>query len=1461
MAAPELEPGGSPRAVGAGWSDHYRFTSQAVGKDNIFGIKFEEFVAYLPTRVGPHPHIDMVAFFEAFRHRCAHCDRKFLEMLMKPVPGVACVKAKLFLPNNCPSGSDCQRRFNRNGRTTPGYQMLLSRCGACHAYEEDRQEFTLIEVFLPIRIDKYMHEFMFTKAGRREMQCTPQTACMTREISYTEPKLKRAFSEDQQILYERAILMWMPTILMSECLSNKVLENAQDKYLGVVSRAWRDFWYGREKITGATHWEPHYNESIRIKGMKKKKAELCDSELAESTIAESENSDGKVYWNQGDEQPYMKKVDSAIELVPLRQDENENRLMRMTEHIRNVVAQRDEGAINALIEDIDTVVFLPELNEAQRRKIARDRSARTSRTVPPPPARVIDPQARLFAPTITPRYIPPPPPPPPPPLPPPPDTPRKTYDYYDCAWWELPSSINNYVYRVDDADHYENVEFTKPVGPDFPEAAPENPGANANGETTAAAKRFARKRELKKLVAKLEEVFDEFEEDRTDKTLKSLIPVYEELLEKGGDQLRQVKFVQMVLEQHGIRDKIARDQIRATKDYEEAIGREDAGGIAGVSPAPCGRPEDWENTHPAKLKEKPQKGENRSGTTKMLSAREKIMLKHITKVRTALKRKKIECIPAWFQVYIDEFEDPNRVPDYILMQQREQFLEKCERAEGNDGKTSKSANLVGPMNEELNVGYTRGTHIVNSANARMTGEGTRVVTATDDMLEHTFKTAKALVEEVLPPKELRHLWIESGGFENAEWKPSTWEEKKYFDEIGSWKEGGNLRHMDLFVKFCQMKKGKTQRLISNEGGMRQVSRSFISKLAEMLEGKAHTAHNTKHKTKSAVNALLFKNTKKLWTNTKSGVFVEGDGKAWDSSCGRHVRWAIEQVVEQHIVEALGPLLHGLGKEDLDHRFKRCYGDDPMKWRYSEHGSMFDAIFMVTTDFIMRSTGDAMTSFLNRFVNMVLWTNALTNEIRVVKNFKRPIVHYKCRWSGKKDARPIIRQFYFIYEGDDSGLKLERELLKYRHKIEAFWKAWGFNMEIKWIWDSDPMVIQPAGCTCDLATFCGWKYVVSQGGITRTCAPDLSRALAAEVSSSQCSNQSIAGRDTVGKAYSEARAQQFLDTFAGLSETYTQQANYYKDALAWKKKKPKMDKKTQMEMSYIATGVAWQFDGEYIEAMETSFQHTQIHELRLLRLHQGVTDWDFYQWEGAAQSSHRTTPGEAYALGRRINRPRVQDPQIEEARKPRKVLGEDEPYPKDPYVQVCDEGHKPDDYGSEFSSDEAGDGPPTSKKKKANMQLLPAEVKKKISAFLKPLPPTPPPDDWGGPVVVAALRDWAEVRTHETDFGRDARIARYRHIMQEREITDSDFDEGIGLDMIRALDGAARMRAWHEANADWLLEWAQTGVNRRAPAGEQAVQHAMFVQNRALTRGERAILNNRANWLVNVNRVGYADPQE
>lgn len=1497
MAAPEVEPEGSPRAVGVGWFDNFGFTSKAVGNDNVFGIQFGEFVEYLPTRVGPHSHIDMVAFFEAYRSRCVCCDFKFLEMLMKPVSDVACVKAKLYLPNNCESGTECQKRFNASGRKTPGYQLLLSSCNVIHAYEKDRQEFKLVEVFIPVRIDKYMHEFMFTKAGRREMQMCPQTACMTRDISYTEPKLRKAFTEDQQILYERAILMWMPTFLMSECLSNKVLEDAEDRLLNRYSRAWRDFWYGREKVTGATHWQPHA-ESVKVKGKKDEKKKGQDENSVAGSGKESAAEEAVL--------DALTRSEAQEEVEPTDSEEAD-RLTGLTGYIRDALSRGQVEEIDNVIVDIFTgktdekveyfpapfgngVDTAPILGEAQRRKIARDRAKNTSRSIPTPPTRVEDTEARARAPQVKPRRL------PQPPKPLLPATvallnyadgltetrPAGAYvngvSQFDAVehslqeygyWWCLPSTVTNYVYlREEVAESIDSttstpryipdsffVEMNQDLEENYIDKVPQTADLEVEQDHQ---NRFAKKRALRRLIELLYTKFEEYEEDRSAEALEIVSTLCEEIRKLGGADLKKFKFIEFVVEQHGIKDKITKERIRATLDHEKAMEREDAGGIAGIAPAPCGKPEDWQNTHPSVLKGEPKKGENRSGTVKFESAREKIMKKNIRKVRAALKRNKIEVIPNWFQAYIDEFESPDRVPDYILMQMREQVEEKIDRASGNDGVPRKSAVIIGPMNEELNVGSTRATHIVDSANARMMGEGSRVVTATDEMVDHTMKTAKKVANVEIPVKELRQLWIEHGGFEDAAFKPGSWEEKKYFDEIGSWKEGGNLKHMELFVKFCQTKKGKTQRLISNENGMRQVSRNFLAKLAEMLEGKAHTAHNTKHKTKAAVNALLFKNTNKNWGVGKPGVFVEGDGRAWDSSCGRHVRWGIEQVVEQHILEALGDLLHGLGKEDLDHRYNRCYGDDPMQWKYGEHASYFNAIFMITTDFIMRSTGDAMTSFLNRFVNMVLWTNALTNEINVVRSFGRPVVPYKCRWSGKgQNGRPIIRQFYFIYEGDDSGLKLERELLKYRHKIENFWKQWGFNMEIKWIWDSDPMIVQPAGCACDLATFCGWKYVVSQGAITRTCAPDLSRAMGAEISTSQCANQSCAGRDTVGLAYGEARAIQFLDNFAGLSKTYTRQAEAYGESLQWYKKKPKMDTKLKISMAYIATGQAYQFDGEYLEAMETSFQYTHVHELRLLRLHQGVTDWDFYYWEGAAQSTHRTSPDEAFALGRGIGRPRVHDPQINEARRPKLVLGEDEPYPADPRVPATDGGHTPRKFGSEFSSDCEGDGPGTTKKK-IGMQLLPAEIKEKVSAFLKPAPREPSPDDWGpdyslpqpGNPFFDGVADRAEIvdLAEGDDIGVVARmlpmeraerrsnivLARLGQILQDRTIEDGDFDDGIGLRSIRQLEGAARMRAWHEANAGWMLEWGRTGINRRAhEVRERAVQRAV---NRELTLG-------------------------
>merc|ERR1712100_598004 len=98
------------------------------------------------------------------------------------------------------------------------------------------------------------------------------------------------------------------------------------------------------------------------------------------------------------------------------------------------------------------------------------------------------------------------------------------------------------------------------------------------------------------------------------------------------------------------------------------------------------------------IKNAPTKDENREGHVFIMGRREKIMKKLIKKVR------EMNEIPAWVQSIIDEFEDPDREPDYVIMQRREQYAEKIEKAEGSE---TKSAVLVGPQSVVANVGSTR----------------------------------------------------------------------------------------------------------------------------------------------------------------------------------------------------------------------------------------------------------------------------------------------------------------------------------------------------------------------------------------------------------------------------------------------------------------------------------------------------------------------------------------------------------------------------------------------------------------------------------------------------------------------------------------------------------------------------------------------------------------------------------
>jgi hypothetical protein len=558
----------------------------------------------------------------------------------------------------------------------------------------------------------------------------------------------------------------------------------------------------------------------------------------------------------------------------------------------------------------------------------------------------------------------------------------------------------------------------------------------------------------------------------------------------------------------------------------------------------------------------------------------------------------------------------------------EQFQEKIDHAEE---KPRKSAVLVGPQCSIGNVGQTKLGTVVKSANARIMKDNARCISVPQSELDRAEKVTLQHLRAHMPEKKVQEYWMRCGGFEGDNFVPTTWNKKKYENEKQSWRQRDAIRAMNLFVKFDVMAEGKTQRLVSDEQGMRQISRNFIAKIAEELEGSLMHEHNTKHKTKQEVHNLLFRNTKKKWNPYRPGVVVEGDGSAWDSSCGSAVRWHIEQVFETYVVNCLGSLLHGLGPEAVEYCMKRISEEMNMQWNYKDHANLFEGMMKITCDFVMRSTGDALTSFLNRLVNLILWTLSLTKDIYIPKAFRHPIVKYNCRWTPLKKGRHKQRHMFFIFEGDDSILKLDREILQYKDEIEAYWQSWGFNMVLKFIIDSDPKAKDVPGATNCMAEFCGHKYFIQDGSFTKVCGPDVGRRLTNALSTSLQANQSANGRDAVAAASAAAHAEAFASSSPGLAATFKARSEHYEQKV-WKP--VKMDVKTQNEIARKARGTteAAPLDHQYQVAINSSWYYTHNHEARLLEKEAGFTDAQRRMWDGATVTDHTTHPWEAAALG-------------------------------------------------------------------------------------------------------------------------------------------------------------------------------------------------------------------------------------
>lgn len=250
----------------------------------------------------------------------------------------------------------------------------------------------------------------------------------------------------------------------------------------------------------------------------------------------------------------------------------------------------------------------------------------------------------------------------------------------------------------------------------------------------------------------------------------------------------------------------------------------------------------------------------------------------------------------------------------------------------------------------------------------------------------------------------------------------------------------------------------------------QVAARFVIKVFDHLWFEWRSGHHIKYRPKREAMSIVAA----VLGAPSSGptVICEGDGSAWDSCCSQEVRDDTENIVLHHILDEL--LKHALFLEHLGNAHQKINDDMETKVRTAcvkdEPGKKYvlQAI---------RRSGHAGTSGLNGFLNAVLWSYVLTPEIfrfLGTDNIFRLDSRYDRQGGGKIQVYGTN-----FFEGDDSILRLPRELMAYDKEIRAAWTELGFHMKLNWRID-------------DMCTFTGYDFRCRDGKLTGAMVPSIRR---------------------------------------------------------------------------------------------------------------------------------------------------------------------------------------------------------------------------------------------------------------------------------------------------------------------------------------------------------------------------------
>lgn len=279
------------------------------------------------------------------------------------------------------------------------------------------------------------------------------------------------------------------------------------------------------------------------------------------------------------------------------------------------------------------------------------------------------------------------------------------------------------------------------------------------------------------------------------------------------------------------------------------------------------------------------------------------------------------------------------------------------------------------------------------------------------------------------------------------------------------------------IKLEPMPDGKAPRMLIADGDPGQVMALTSVVACEELQYDWFENRSIKHAKKTDALDRCVAELRKVHEKTKRADAdttacnlsdcVEGDGSAWDTTCGPEIRKLVENRILEHITRCL--IKYGLAPPQWLEAHNDINSKEKLKLLFRNTRET-----MKTTIRAIRRSGHRGTSCLNWLENYVLWVCSI---------FKEPWVFIKPGARKAMCLDGVKRRWNGMFEGDDSLCVLFPRMSEEMQKLFLdFWSNCGFNMKIVF--------------AKKVATFVGWHIAVDDKGLpTHTFLPEVPRAMA------------------------------------------------------------------------------------------------------------------------------------------------------------------------------------------------------------------------------------------------------------------------------------------------------------------------------------------------------------------------------